>query len=223
MRKARFDAVLFDLDGTLADTAPDLIGALNAVLQEEGRMPMALTQLRSSVSRGGNGLIPLAFDIGLTHPDFARLKARFIEQYSAAICVQTQLFDGMDVILTQLIADRIPWGIVTNKIRSLTLKLLDAMQLPLPNCVVCGDDAIRAKPWPDTLLLAAKQLNVEPTRCVYVGDYHRDIEAARAAGMVSVAAAYGYREDEPPIETWGATYRIETPLGLQTIVWQDGV
>ena len=221
MSDACFDAVLFDLDGTLADTAPDLVGALNRVLKEEGRMPKQTESLRTAISRGANGLIPLGFGITEGHPDFLRLKARFLAHYADAVCVQTRLFDGMQTVLERLTAGRVPWGIVTNKKRSLTVKLLDCLQPPSPDCVVCGDDASRAKPWPDTLLLAARQLKADPVRCVYIGDYHHDIEAARAANMTSIAAVYGYHEPSPPVEAWGASYQIDTPAELNGILWSE--
>ena len=214
-----FDAVFFDLDGTLADTAPDLISAINRMLIQENRPPIPITELRSRVSRGSFGLIPAAFNIEPDNPAFEPLKERFIAGYRDNICIESKLFEGIAALLSRLQQNQLPWGIVTNKNRELTLKLLDALNLNQANCVVCGDDMVRAKPWPDTLLKAAELLSVAPKRSLYVGDYHRDIEAAQAAGMASVGVRYGYAEAEIPADSWGATYLVDHPDEIASIIW----
>ena len=219
MKKPVVNAILFDLDGTLADTAPDLVGAINQLLKEDNLPLRPIDELRPFVSRGSLGLIPAAFGIEPPHQSFEALKDRFLTAYKENICVQTSLFDGIRPLLDQLDACNMPWGIVTNKNRKLTLTLLKALGLSDTQCVVCGDDMIRAKPWPDTLLRAAELLNIAPREIIYVGDYHRDIEAAQAANMPSVGVTYGYACPEIPIDTWGASYIINHPDELYQIIW----
>jgi phosphoglycolate phosphatase len=219
--KPLFDAVLFDLDGTLADTAPDLIGAINRLLAEENQPPRSIEELRPYVSRGSLGLIPAAFGVDPDNQAFEALKNRFLTAYRENICVHTLLFDGIPVLLAQLNTEKVPWGIVTNKNRELTMKLLESLGLSKAHCVVCGDDMIRAKPWPDTLLRAAELLDLPPKRIVYIGDYHRDIEAAQAASMPSIGVKYGYACPEIPIDTWGASYTVDHPDELRYIIWSN--
>jgi len=210
-----FDAVFFDLDGTLADTAPDLAAAANRLVTERGMPPVAYEKLRPVASHGARGLIGAAFGKRPEDPEFPALRDTFLDYYEADIAVHTRLFDGMDEVLARLDAEGILWGIVTNKIARFTVPLVNAIGLtPRASAVVSGDTTPHAKPHPAPLLRAAELSGVAPTRCVYVGDDLRDIQAGRAAGMKTVAAAYGYCGEDDPPESWGADYLIRHPAEL---------
>jgi len=212
---ATFDAVFFDLDGTLADTAPDLAAAANRLVIERGMPPVAYEKLRPVASHGARGLIGAAFGKRPEDPEFPALRDTFLDYYEADIAVHTRLFDGMDEVLARLDAEGILWGIVTNKIARFTVPLVNAIGLaPRASAVVSGDTTPHAKPHPAPLLRAAELSGVAPARCVYVGDDLRDIQAGRAAGMTTVAAAYGYCGESEPPESWGADYLIRHPAEL---------
>jgi len=209
------DAVFFDLDGTLADTAPDLASATNRLLVEEGREPLPLAKLRPHVSHGATGMLRAAFSIEPGTDAHAHYSKRFLAHYEQALCVSTRLFDGMEKVLQSLEAHGIKWGIVTNKRQRYTLPLMAALQLDTrASCIISGDSAPRPKPAPDTLLLACSQAGVAPSRSVYVGDDLRDIQAARAADMPAIAAAYGYLGEALPVEQWEADAIVASPLQL---------
>ena len=211
----KIQAILFDLDGTLADTAPDLGLALNRLLAEEGRAAQPYAAIRPIASHGARGLIGLGFGIGPEHADFARLRQRFLDLYDAYYCEETRLFDGVVELLNELAGRGIVWGIVTNKPARFTDPLLAALPLPCPPGVaVSGDTVGVAKPDPKPMYYASEQLGIDPAHCFYVGDAERDIEAGRKVGMTTVLADYGYigPEDEP--HTWGADLRISHPLEL---------
>ncbi|HKO87757.1 MAG TPA: HAD-IA family hydrolase, partial [Burkholderiales bacterium] len=181
-------AVLFDLDGTLADTAPDLAGALNILLREQGAPLIEFEKARPLTSIGARGMIKAGLGIEPLHPEFETLRDRYLQIYRDNICIDTRLFDGVPELLTALEAQKIAWGIVTNKHERFTAPLLKALQLDIrAACVVCGDTTAHAKPHPDPLLHAAKLIGVAPRDCLYVGDDVRDIQAARAAGMPVIA------------------------------------
>ncbi len=208
-------AVLFDLDGTLADTAPDLAGALNALLLEHGRAPVALARARPLTSSGARGMLRVGFGIDPGNRGYEALKARFLELYEARLCVDTRLFTGIAELLHALEARATPWGVVTNKAERLTLPLLDALGLRRrAACIVGGDTTQRAKPHPDPLLHAARAIALDPAECLYVGDDLRDIEAARAAAMPVVAAAYGYLGENSDPREWDADAVIGHPLEI---------
>ncbi len=212
---SRYAAVLFDLDGTFADTAPDLAAALNRMRVARALPELPLVRLRPMASHGARGLLELGF--GLTPDDagYVSMRDEFIANYAAAICVHTRLYDGMQELTVALLQRAIPWGIVTNKVGALTVSLLQALALrPAPGCVVCGDTTPRPKPAPDPLWHAAALLGVAPADCVYVGDDGRDIQAARAAGMAAAAAAYGYGGGVAPQE-WGADFIVAEPRALR--------
>jgi len=210
-----FDAIFFDLDGTLADTAPDLAAAANRLVIERGMPPVAYEKLRPVASHGARGLIGAAFGKRPEDPEFPALRDTFLDYYEADIAVHTRLFDGMDEVLARLDAEGILWGIVTNKIARFTVPLVNAIGLtPRASAVVSGDTTPHAKPHPAPLLHAAELSGVAPARCVYVGDDLRDIQAGRAAGMKTVAAAYGYCGEDDPPESWGADYLIRHPAEL---------
>ncbi len=208
-------AVLFDLDGTLADTAPDLGLALNRLLSEEGQPPQDYSNIRPIASHGARGLIELGFGIGPQHPDFIRLRTRFLELYEACYCEETRLFEGMDTLL-QVISERgLAWGIITNKPARFTDLLVAALPLcPPPAVVVSGDTAGAAKPDPRPMYHATELLGVAPENCLYVGDAERDIEAGRRVGMTTVLADYGYISPADRPHEWGADIRIAHPLEL---------
>jgi phosphoglycolate phosphatase len=217
------DAVLFDLDGTLADTAPDLAAAANAMRRDRGLPLLPLEPLRRVASSGARGLLGVAFDIGPDHADFPAMRDEFLANYARDLCVETTLFPGIAELLAALDARGIRWGIVTNKAERLTRPLVAQLPLhPTNACVVSGDTTAHAKPHPAPLLHAAALIEVEPSRIVYVGDDLRDIQAGRAAGMATVAAAYGYCGDAVPPTEWGADRLIVTPLALLPLLGASG-
>jgi 2-phosphoglycolate phosphatase len=208
-------AVLFDLDGTLADTAPDLGSALNELLIEVGRAPMDMEVLRPHVSAGTRGMLGIGFGLRPDDADYPELAKRFLELYAARICVGTRLFDGMAELLDELERRGILWGVVTNKPARFTEPLIDCLGLT-ERCaaIVSGDSAPKPKPAPDSLLLACATSGVPPRLTFYVGDDLRDVQAAHAAGMRAIAAAWGYLGDEVPIGEWNADATIATPIDL---------
>ena len=209
------EAILFDLDGTLADTAPDLGGALNRLRAEFGLAPLPLERLRPVTSEGSRGMLRLGFGLTPHHPDYDEYRQRFLDIYDAALCVHTQLFEGIAPLLDALEARDLPWGVVTNKPERFTLPLIAALGLSeRAACVVSGDSAPAPKPAPDPLFLACRMIDRVPDRCLYVGDDARDIEAGRAAGMTTVAVRYGYLGEHLPPEEWGADHLIDHPLDL---------
>lgn len=208
-------AVLFDLDGTLADTAPDLGLALNLLRAESGLPPVPLAQTRPLTSSGARGLIKAGFGYGTDHPDYNALKDRFLDHYGNNICRGTRLFDGMERLLDVLESRKITWGIVTNKAARFTDPLIAALGLSSrAACVVSGDTTPRAKPAPDPLLHAARIIGIPPSECIYVGDDLRDILAARSAGMASLAAAYGYLGEDGSPASWGADGVVNLPTDV---------
>ncbi len=206
-------AVLFDLDGTLADTALDLGGALNALRQERDLAPLPLAQLRPVASHGARGLLEVGLGLTPSDENFSASRVRFLQLYEQRLCEQTCLFPGVTDLLMGLKARDIAWGIVTNKPRAYTLPLVAHLGLATP-CVVCGDSCEYPKPHPAPMYLAAAQLGVAPHVCWYVGDAERDIAAARASGMYPVLARYGYIAASDTPEKWGAAQEIATPLAL---------
>jgi N-acetyl-D-muramate 6-phosphate phosphatase len=210
-----FEAVLFDLDGTLADTAPDLGGATNQLLREEGLPPAALTHLRPYTSQGVRGLLKAGFGIDNTHTDYPRLFQRFLDLYAARICEESRLFDGIPELLDRLESTGLHWGIVTNKRMRFTDPLVELLQLsPRTRCVVSGDTTAEAKPSPLPIQHACTLLGCAPANTIYVGDDRRDIEAGQAAGCLTVAVSYGYLGDSGPLSDWGADLIIDHPAEL---------
>jgi len=207
-------AVLFDFDGTLADTAPDLAAAVNRMRTERGMASLSAAAVRPYASMGARGMLRIGFGTTPDDPAYAGMRDEFLRYYAAAICVQTRLFDGMKSLIASLAKKSIAWGIVTNKSMRLTEPLVQALELA-PDCVVGGDSTPHLKPHPASLLLAAQQLKLAPARCVYVGDDLRDIQAARAAGMRCVAVEYGYHGvDNPGPRAWNADAVISRPEEL---------
>lgn len=212
--------VLFDLDGTLADTAPDLAYALNQVRHEQGLEAMPFEQIRPVVSHGGIALIRLGFQLQPEHPDFEPLRERLLEIYVDNIANQTTLFDGMETVLTQLEQRGLLWGVVTNKPGWLTEPLMQQLGLSSRAAtIVSGDTLPQRKPHPAPMLLACEQTGSRAEQCLYVGDAERDIEAGRAAGMKTMVALFGYIEADDQPQQWGADSMIETPLSI--LDWLD--
>lgn len=209
------EAVLFDLDGTLADTAADLGAVLNRLRSEAGQAPLPSDTIRPHVSRGVRGLLGIGFAIAPEDVRYAELHRRFLACYGDSLCVATTLFEGIAELLERLDAESIKWGVVTNKTSRYTLPLMAALGLARrAACIVSGDSSPRPKPAPDPLLLASTITGVGVSRCLYVGDDLRDMQAARAAGMGAVAAAWGYLGDDLPLEKWGADTIIRSPADV---------
>ncbi len=209
--------VLFDLDGTLLDTAADLAAALNAVMVANGAAALPFEAIRPVVSHGGNALIELGFGIKPEQPRFEPLRQQFLEYYANNIARQTKLFPGMDEVLDEIERRGLRWGIVTNKPTWLTEPLLRALELHRRVAVVvCGDTLEQRKPHPAPLLHACRQIQAQPQACLYVGDAERDIRAGRAAGMTTLVALFGYLLADDRPETWGASAMIRTPGEILT-------
>jgi phosphoglycolate phosphatase len=204
-------AVLFDLDGTFADTAPDLGAALNRLRDDAGLPPVPLSTLRAHTSSGVRGMLGAGMGIDPQHAQYRDQYRRFLEHYEAALCVATTLFAGVAELIEVLEKWGLAWGIVTNKTQRFTNPLLDRLgYLKRADCIVSGDSSPRIKPSPQPMQLAAALLGVDATRCVYVGDDLRDIVAGRAGGMKTIAVRYGYLGTGVPIEDWGADVICDT-------------
>jgi phosphoglycolate phosphatase len=207
-------AVLFDLDGTLADTAPDLAAALNRLRAEQGLAPMPLEQVRPFASAGARGLVHVGFDAKPGDSEYEALREAFLEFYRERPCVETRLFPGIPELLRELARRSIAWGIVTNKATRFTERIVATLKLA-PACVVCGDTTPHLKPHPAPLLHAAGLLALPAERCLYLGDDLRDIQGARAAGMSVVAVDWGYHHPASGGPgTWQADAVISQPQDL---------
>jgi phosphoglycolate phosphatase len=207
--------VLFDLDGTLVDTAPDLAYAANQVRIEQGLQPLAVNDYRSSASGGARGMLKVALEIEPDNADYPALKDSFLQHYRSHLAHDSCLFPGVADMLQRLSRNGIRWGIVTNKVGSLTQPLLDALDLRQQAAsIVCGDCTPNPKPAPDPILLAAQQSGFAVRDCIYVGDDLRDIQAGAAAGMRTVAAAWGYLGLHPNPHDWNADVVVDTPTEL---------
>jgi phosphoglycolate phosphatase len=212
--------VLFDLDGTLLDTAPDMAQALNRLRLEENLPPLPFAVIRPMVSHGAAGLLKLSFGLSPEASAFHSLKQRFLELYAAGLATQTTLFPGMAEILIELEARHLPWGVVTNKPGWLTEPLLRKLRLwKRAACVVCGDTLSKRKPDPAPLLYASRLAGIAPEHCLYLGDAERDIEAGKRAGMLTLVACFGYLHDTESPEHWGADGLIQAPENL--LGWLD--
>ena len=214
-----FEAILFDLDGTLADTAPDLGHVVNTLLREEARPEQPLAKLRPHTSAGVRGLLRAGFGIAPEHPDYERLMQRFLDLYAARLCVETRLFAGIPELLDRIEALRLGWGVVTNKRRRFTEPLTVQLGLsPRTPCIVSGDSTAALKPSPLPLLHACALLDCAPERTLYVGDDQRDIVAGKAAGCLTVAVSWGYLGDGAPLTEWGADRIIDHPDELASFL-----
>jgi N-acetyl-D-muramate 6-phosphate phosphatase len=206
-------AILFDLDGTLADTAPDLAAAVNLLRTERGLEPTPYSVLRPTASAGARGMIGAAFGLQPGDDGYEELRLAWFERYQSAMAVHSSLFGGVVQLLDGIRTAGMEWGIVTNKPSRFTDPLLAQIGLAHAGCVVSGDTTGFSKPHPAPLLEGARRLGIPPENCWYVGDDKRDVEAGRAAGMVTVACAWGYCGEIDPAN-WGADYLLDSPTDL---------
>ena len=211
--------ILFDLDGTLVDTAPDLAYALNLQRERHGLEKLTPDIIRPYASHGSVGLLSIGFDLRPEDEAFGKMQAEYLNFYNQVFTRSPVFFEGIADLLLALHHQDIKWGVVTNKPRRFAAPLLESIQLPTPmTCLICGDDAPRPKPAPDTLLLACAQSAVKPEECFYVGDAARDIEAGTAAGMKTVVALYGYIDSTDEPMRWGADFLIKHPTDLMPLI-----
>jgi len=209
-------AVLFDLDGTLADTAPDMARTVNEMRRRRGLEPVPEAVVRPHVSQGARGMIVAAFGIPVEHPDFGAMREEFLTLYEDNLCVDTRLFPEMPELLAHLESSGILWGVVTNKFERFARPLIELLGLAeRAGVVVGGDTCAHPKPFPDPLLHAAEVLDVMPAETLYVGDDERDVLAARAAGMPVLVAGYGYLGEGKPATEWGADGIVQSPAGVE--------
>lgn len=212
-------AVLFDLDGTLIDTAPDMAAALDILCDEEDKARLPYVHVRPFVSHGSVALVQLAFGEQLKPSTLERLKSRYLEIYQDHLAVYSKLFDEMESLLTQLEQENIPWGVVTNKPGWLTEPLMESLGLKQrASCIVSSDSTVNRKPHPEPLFYACKLARVNPEQCVYVGDAQRDIEAGQNAGMKTIIAQYGYIGDWENTDDWQADYSIRSPSQIFDLI-----
>ena len=212
--------LLFDLDGTLIDSAPDLAGAANDLRAVHGLPPLPHADLRPMVGAGARGMVGVAFGVAPGDARFDGLRDAFLARYAERLLHSTQVFDAMQPVLDALDRAGLHWGIVTNKAMRFTAPLVDGLGLAQrARVVIAGDTTPHAKPHPEPLLEAARRIGVAPTACAYIGDDHRDMLAGRAAGMATLAAAWGYLGQGEPIEAWGADRVLSAPD--QLLQWLD--
>ena len=215
----KIQAVMFDLDGTLVDSAPDLGAAADKMRTDRGLSAYPLERYRPMAGAGARGMLEIAFGMATDHPDFAALKEEFFVNYENALTERTFAFEGVEELISQLLARNIQWGVVTNKAARFTLPL--TAQMPLfatAGAIISGDTTPHAKPHPEPVLEAARRMAVDPKYCVYVGDDLRDIIAGRAAGMWTVAATYGYLGKANEVDEWGAHANISTVAELLPLI-----
>ena len=213
--KHSVQTVLFDLDGTLVDSAPDLTGAANELRQEHGHPALPYEHLRPMVGAGARGMVGLAFGVKPGDAGYEELKARFLALYAQRLLHNTTVFAGMWPVLDRLEQHGLGWGIVTNKAHHLALAVTEGLGLHARARVLIGGDSTPyAKPHPEPLLEACRRLQTDPATCAYVGDDLRDIQAGRAAGMVTLAASWGYLGQGEAIQEWGADSLLDQPHSL---------
>ncbi|KQM79948.1 HAD family hydrolase [Xylophilus sp. Leaf220] len=214
-RFADLTAVLFDLDGTLVDSAPDLGAAANALREARGLAPLPLAQYRPMAGAGARGMLGIAFDMTPEDGAFPAMREQFFDLFESRANRSTSAFENIEAMLSGIREKRLPWGIVTNKAMRFTTPLVQSMPLlQQAGAVVCGDTTPHSKPHPAPLLEACRLMGVDPTRCLYVGDDERDVQAGRAAGMATVAAAWGYLGRNDAVDEWGADAVIRSPFDL---------
>ena len=214
-------AVMFDLDGTLLDTAPDFVVVVNQLLREQGRPTLPDELIRAGVSNGSKALIKLAFGIDESHSNFEPLRQRLLELYLQHIAVHTKPFPGIENLLEKLAQHQIAWGIATNKPAAYTLPLMAALNMqPAPASVICPDHVQRSKPDPESMLLASTQLGCKPQQIIFVGDHKRDIDCGRDAGSITIAAAYGYVDEGDDPANWNADHCVSHADEIWPIIQQ---
>jgi len=208
-------AVLFDLDGTLIDSAPDLGAAADKMRTDRGLPSLPLESYRHMAGAGARGMLGIAFGMTPEHPDFPTMREEFFRNYESCMTQRTYVFEGVAQLIASLVERDVAWGVVTNKSMRFTAPLTKGMPLfKTARAVVGGDTTPHPKPHPAPLLEAARQVGVKPIECLYVGDDVRDVQAGKAAGMPTVAALYGYLGSQGDVASWGADERIDTPLAL---------
>lgn len=212
---SNLQAVLFDLDGTLIDSAPDLGAAVDKMRTDRGLPSYPLGLYRPMAGAGARGMLELAFNIAPGHHDFESLREEFFRNYENCLTERTFAFDGIPEVIAHILRRGLKWGVVTNKAERFAIPITQGMPLFATSCVVVGGDTTpHAKPHPAPMLEAAKRAGVEPARCLYVGDDLRDILAGKAAGMLTVAASYGYLGKATEVNEWGAQAMIAQPVDL---------
>jgi phosphoglycolate phosphatase len=210
-------AVLFDLDGTFADTAPDLAAALNHVRATKNLPPLPLEMLRPQASHGSIGLLKVGLNVTPDSPDFQTLRDIFLNHYTQHICVETTLFAGIAELVTELEHRSLAWGIITNKPHRFTVPLMEALgYAQRAACLISGDTCARAKPHPEPMLAACKLIKIAPEQCLYLGDDKRDMEAANAVSMRGIIVNYGYVSDDVSVQNWQAHGSVNHPMELLT-------
>jgi len=208
-------AVLFDLDGTLIDSAPDLVAAADKMRTDRGMSSLPYELYRPHAGAGARGMLKVAFDITPEHSNFMAMREEFFANYEVAMTDRTYVFDGVDDLIGHLQLRQMPWGVVTNKMARFTDPLTAAMPLfATAQAIVSGDTMPHSKPHPEPLFEAARRLGLPPEVCLYVGDDERDIVAGRAAGMLTVAATYGYLGEKSNVSAWGADLSVDSPNKL---------
>ena len=213
-------AVLFDLDGTLLDTAPDFLTATNRLLSAKQRSVLHHDSLRQLVSNGSAGIIEYAFDLPRDHSKFEPLRQELLDFYWETLAEETDLFPGMSAVLEAINLKNLPWGIVTNKPERYTLEILRRKPInPAPQTIICPDHVRHTKPDPEPILLACAELGVAPENCVYVGDHLRDIEAGLRAGCTTIATLYGYLSETDKPEDWGAHHQVNNAAQITNILF----
>lgn len=206
--------ILFDLDGTLIDTAPDMAKSLNILLEEENHLPLPFDVIRPVVSNGSVALVKLGFG-DIEGEYLERLKKRYLEIYQQRLCIDSKLFEGMSELLKHIESEGKNWGVVTNKPGWLTIPLMEQIGLlDRAACVVSGDTTPNRKPHPEPMFHACLAAGSEPTQCLYIGDARRDIEAGNNAGMKTIIALYGYIGDWENTDDWGASVKITNPIDV---------
>lgn len=214
-------AVLFDLDGTFADTAPDLGRAVNLMRAARGMPPVALAETRRVTSLGARGLLGVGFGMAPDHADYAAMRDEFLQIYENNLCCETRLFPGMAELVDRLESEGLRWGIVTNKAERFALPLMQQLGYAgRAGCIIGGDTTGRMKPDPAPLFAGAARLELPPESCLYVGDDERDIIAGKAAGMKTVAVRFGYLNGSNP-EHWGAAAVVDTPADIHRLIHYD--
>ena len=214
-------AVLFDLDGTLIDSAPDLGAAVDKMRTDRGLASMPIATYRPMAGAGARGMLAIAFGMTPEHPDYEQMREEFFVNYEKRLTENTYAFDGVADLIAALNQRQLSWGVVTNKAKRFTVPLTRAMPLfASAQAVVSGDTTPHAKPHPAPLFEAARQLQLDPQHCIYVGDDERDIRAGLAAGMGTVAATYGYLGDHTDTKAWGAHASIDSPAQLLNLLQQ---
>ncbi|AXA68035.1 N-acetylmuramic acid 6-phosphate phosphatase MupP [Pseudomonas oryzihabitans] len=215
----RLQAVLFDMDGTLLDTAPDFIAIIQAMRQDQGLAAADEARLRGVISGGAKAMILAGFEVDPLGAELEPLRLEFLERYRTQCAIHTRLFDGMEEILRDLDAARLRWGVVTNKPVRFAEPLMQRLGLAERSaCLVCPDHVTHSKPDPEMVVLACRQLDVDPQTALFIGDDLRDIESGRAAGSKTVAARYGYIHPDDHPEHWGADAIIDHPLELRALL-----